>query len=418
MFYINDRFHSKGDADQFEQQLMNLSWINSPENLRVAVCVENVEEWLFFCLFMKKAGGSVVPIHASMKEEGARKMAERTNSHVLIYHSWTEPVFMNRTNPEEEGVLIQMSSGTTGEPKVIARTWLSIDEELTNYVDIFPLVQSTPTIVACPITHSYGLLCGVFATMERGAMPIIVTSMNPKTIISAACKWDKSLIYAAPALVYMVAQLIKEPLFAVMISGTLMPTRWFEVVKRKVTHLLQQYGCSEAGCVTLHPAVSAPQSVGYPLPHVEIRAGTKDNPAEIVIVKRDQVIHTKDLGYVSDLGELMYVARLDDMINVAGMNVYPQEIEDILLEMEVVKEAIVYKKEDKWTGERVCVQLVASSEAKEEVKSWCQSKLLPYQIPVEWHFVASIPTLPNGKISRKQLGGLKDEASGTNGKTF
>ncbi|MGD7044866.1 AMP-binding protein [Jeotgalibacillus proteolyticus] len=404
MFYIDKEFISAEKAEAADRWFSALPWLKDAHSLRVAVCTEKVEDWLLYCLFMKKRGGSVVPLHSSMTEEGARAAAKKTNSHILIYKSFIAPIISERLDREKVGVLVQMSSGTTGEPKVIERTWHSIEEELEQYAAIFPLASSTPSIVACPTTHSYGLICGFFATLKRQAIPVVITNHHPKAILSAVKKWDKALIYAAPALIYPLAQLSKEKLFAVMISGNLMPAKWFNHVKKAVTHLLQQYGCSEAGCVALHPSPERPDAMGFALPHVRMEAGTENEPGEIILHKKDQTIYTKDLGTLTQTGELRYAARMDDMINVSGMKVFPKEVEDILLENSLVQEAIVYKKEDRWTGEKVCVQLVGSKEQEEELKRYCKTRLIPYQIPVEWHFVSAIAVMPNGKISRKRLG--------------
>ena len=96
---------------------------------------------------------------------------------------------------------------------------------------------------------------------------------------------------------------------------------------------------------------------------------------------------------------------MDDMINVAGLNVYPQEVEEVILKAPNIQEVIAYKKPDTFAGERVCVQFVASAFVEESsLREWCVKQLASHQVPVEYTQVEKIPTLPNGKISRKLVG--------------
>ena len=86
----------------------------------------------------------------------------------------------------QEGVLVQMSSGTTGTPKCIERTWSSVEEEIESYVKTLPVDSLANSVVACPVTHSYGFICGVLACIRRGAKPVIITNSNPKYILKKA----------------------------------------------------------------------------------------------------------------------------------------------------------------------------------------------------------------------------------------
>lgn len=156
--------------------------------------------------------------------------------------------------------------------------------------------------------------------------------------------------------------------------------------------------------MAIHPDVCDPREMGYPLPHVKVEAGSKENPDEIIIRDSEKTILTKDLGYMED-GVLSFLARMDDTINVAGLNVYPQEVEDVLMAEPRIAEAVVYKKIHPLSGERVCAQYVCTQPIEEqELREWCREYLAPYQIPMEFIQTEEIEKLPNGKISRKRLG--------------
>jgi fatty-acyl-CoA synthase len=144
--------------------------------------------------------------------------------------------------------------------------------------------------------------------------------------------------------------------------------------------------------------------MGFPLPHLKVEAGSMDYPGEIIIHDSEKIIYTKDLGYLEN-GVLSFLARMDDTINVAGLNVYPQEVEDVLMAEPRIADAVVYKKVHPLSGERVCAQYVCSQPIDEhELREWCRDYLAPYQVPMEFIQVEGIERLPNGKISRKRLG--------------
>ncbi len=406
MFFVNDQYYTLDDLERQYTEFENIPYLKDCRNRRLAVCMPDVFQWLALCLFVRRKGGSIVPIHPSVPKEGAIRMANTAGSHVLLYGNIDSPIHLSEQTNAQEGVLVQMSSGTTGEPKCIERSWDSIELELESYVSVLPVDHHTASVVACPVTHSYGLICGVFACLRRGAEPVILTNMNPKYVLKKLKERPKHILYGAPALLHTLTSLIRDGqrFDAVMTSGTLMPSGWLESLKKVSNRVLQQYGCSEAGCVAIHPDVSDAREMGYPLPHVKIEAGSKQQPREIIIRASEKTINTKDLGYLED-GVLSFLARMDDTINVAGLNVYPQEVEDVLMGEPRIIEAAVYKKVHPLSGERVCAQYVCSEPIEEqELREWCRDYLAPYQVPMEFLQVEEIEKLPNGKISRKRLG--------------
>ncbi|MDF2040276.1 AMP-binding protein [Cytobacillus oceanisediminis] len=406
MFFVNDQYYTLDDLEQQYTEFENTPHLRDCGNRRLAVCMPDVFQWLALCLFVRRKGGSIVPIHPSVPKEGAIRMSSSAGSHILLYGNTHTPIELSEQKNAREGVLVQMSSGTTGAPKCIERSWESIELELESYVSVLPADHQTTSIVACPVTHSYGLICGVFASLRRGAEPVILSNMNPKYVLKKIKEHPKHILYGAPALLHTLTLLIRDGarFDCVMTSGTLMPSVWLESLKSITNRVLQQYGCSEAGCVAIHPDVSDPREMGYPLPHVNVEAGSREYPGEIIIRDSEKTIFTKDLGYVED-GVLSFLARMDDTINVAGLNVYPQEVEDVLMAEPRIAEAVVYKKIHPLSGERVCAQYVCTQPIEEqELREWCREYLAPYQIPMEFIQTEEIEKLPNGKISRKRLG--------------
>ncbi|MDZ5710725.1 AMP-binding protein [Jeotgalibacillus haloalkalitolerans] len=408
MLYIDDQFYSQADLDKRFEIFRGMPELRENEGKRIAVCLDDPFEWIALCLFMKQSGGTVMPIHASTPKDGAVQMANRASCTVLFYGVLDSPLYLENESADEEGGLLQMSSGTTGAPKCIKRSWGSIDEELESYVKVLPAGSDVPSLVACPVSHSYGLICGVLASLARGAQPVILSGMNPAYLLKKVKAHQKHLFYASPVLLHTMARLARgEKVFdQVMTSGTMLPSVWFEKIKEVSGTVLQQYGCSEAGCISINPDVTSTGEMGYVLPHLEVTAGLPGHPQEIVVTKKEEVIHTKDLGEL-DHGMLTFISRLDDTINVAGLNVYPQEVEDVLLRASGVNDAVVLKKPSRLSGENVCAYYNSTEElAESELREWCLRYLAPYQIPATFMKVNEIPKLANGKVSRKQVSEL------------
>ncbi|KYG91553.1 acyl-CoA synthase [[Bacillus] sp. KCTC 13219] len=408
MFYINNQFYTAEDVERQYEVYESLPHLKECHNRRLAICTDDTFQYLTLCLYIHEKGGSLVPIHVATPKEGAIRLASTAGSHLLLFRSIHSVIELSNHVNNQEGVLVQMSSGTTGAPKCIERTWGSVVEEVENYVEMLPVDAMTNSIVACPITHSYGFICGVLACIRRGAIPVIITNSNPKYMLKKLKEHPKHMLYAAPALLYTLSRLlpVNQQFDYVMTSGTVMPQSWLTSLREKSHQVLQQYGCSEAGCVAIHPNVEDSKEMGYPLPHLKVTAGSKQSPSEIIIESPTQIIYTKDLGYIEN-NVLSFLARMDDTINVAGLNVYPQEVENVLMDYPKIIEAVVYKKQNNLSGERVCVQYVAIEPIEEmELREWCQKFLAPHQIPMEFVFVNEIEKLPNGKVSRKKLGGI------------
>ncbi|RBP48186.1 fatty-acyl-CoA synthase [Roseimicrobium gellanilyticum] len=412
MIYVDDQAYDRGYFEKRFAQFDAHPVLSRCTGRRLAVCLQDTALWIALCLYVKEEGGTVFPLPIDTPLEGARRRAERSGCEVLIVASDDGELGVEEANsikarPDIPDGLIQTSSGTTGEPKFIERTWASIDTEIESYVSHFPDANAWTPIVACPVTHSYGLICGVLVALRRGQQPVIVRNFNPKYILRKLRETPTSILYSSPAMIATLAMLVKqeEPLWAVMTSGTVLQKATFESLGKKVRHLYQQYGCSEAGCLSLGTGLLAAIDQGKPLPHVTITAGANTaEPADIIVTLPDgRKVETRDLGYFEN-GRLYFVSRLDEMINVAGFNVYPGEVEEVILAMPGIRDAVVFKKSRGFGGDQVCLHFVSDEEiSADAVRDFCAGRLAAHQIPMNIARVEAIPRLPNGKISRKAL---------------
>lgn len=406
MIRIGDAFYEKSYFQKRSEELAALTGLS--HSVRYAVCFADTVEWLALFFAIREAGASVLPIHSGTPYTAARKLAVQAGCDRLFYNSFTAEALSESAVGGDEGELLQMSSGTTGAPKLIARTWQNIETEIASYVETFTAAAEMTPIVACPTTHSYGLICGILVGLHRGVTPLVVDTGNPKYLLKVMRETERPLLYSSPAILHMLAQLLPagERMHAAMTSGTLLPEPWFARIREKCDNLFQQYGCSEAGCVTINPDLTAASDMGYILPHMTADTGSDlETAADIVIRKADgQPIHTRDLGYIRADGMLVFVSRMDDMINVAGLNVYPKDVEDAVTAMPGITDAVAFRKSDRFAGERVALLFSAESPVSSgALRDWLSRLLAKHQLPSEMIQVSEIPRQANGKISRRDV---------------
>ncbi len=424
MLNIDDRTYSNHDIEQYHRQFDAMDLPRLSPKSSIAVCLQSTVSWLALCLYFKAKNISVMPIHPDTPLSAARRLADQAGCSHLYFQTLNAPIeIQNQPSLQSSDKtpigLIQMSSGTTGEPKCITRSWQSIDQEIHSYISHFAQANTMTPVIACPTTHSYGLISGVLVALARGQSPIVITNINPKYLLKRLLACEQPLLYASPSLLQGLMRLWPKhsQLHAAMTSGTIMPQALYEQIRPTIKHLFQQYGCSEAGCISINQDMQCTSDIGAPLPHLSVSCSKdSEHPQEIVVTipkiklndEPETTVFTQDLGYLQenrpDNDTLHFIARQDDTIIVAGLNVYPQQIEDILLCHPDIDDAVIFKIEDAFAGHRVCLHYVSHpSVSSDELRQWCQSHMASYQIPQQLLAVQAIERLPNGKVNRRKL---------------
>lgn len=413
MIYLNDEHFDKNYFDQCFQKFNQHDVLGKCQGKRITACISDAAVWIALCLYARDHGISVFPLPAGTPEEALNRRAKLSGSHYQVMANSMEELLskiekISDHEDDAEPVLVQMSSGTTGEPKCIDRSWVSIDIELQNYIEHFTDLAEMTAVVACPVNHSYGLICGILASIKRGSEPVIITNFNPKYIINKVRETASPILYSSPALITTITMMVKadQPIHAIMTSGTLMQATWLEQAANKCEKLYQQYGCSEVGCIALGGDIKSIHDQGVPLPHLTVKSGYSAEELQEIVVTTETstTVSTRDLGYLDANNRLHFISRIDEMINVAGLNVYPAEVEKVVMDMPAITDAVVFKKSHAFGNDQVCLQFIAEKEISDEnIRSWCSQYLNKYQVPLQISQVEKIDRLPNGKVSRKAL---------------
>lgn len=177
-------------------------------------------------------------------------------------------------------------------------------------------------------------------------------------------------------------------------------------------------------------------TVGRPLPHVGVKiVDTEgatvplDQPGELLVrgfgvmkgyfkmpdktaeaIDADGWLHSGDLATMDSAGYIRIVGRIKDMIIRGGENIYPAEVEDVLLGHAGVREVgVIGQPSDRW-GESPCAVIVraedwqrSDAELVEELKAFVQSRLARYKQPRAFELIDVLPRNPSGKILKRLL---------------
>jgi fatty-acyl-CoA synthase len=364
----------------------------------------------------------------------------------LLYEEWIAAQPDGEPVPEadvtlEDIQLIMYTSGTTGKPKGAALSHGNTQWNAINTVAMYSFNSTDVSLVCAPLFHIGGLAVSALPTLYAGARIVIQRSFNPVEALRVIEQEKVSFMFGIPVMFLLMSQ---APAFETtdyssvrffMAGGAPCPRDLIETwLKRGVT-FNQGYGMTEttAAVTALRSgdALRKVGSCGKPVFHTDIRIvdpGENDVPLGQlgeVIVKGPNVIkeywrrpeataetivdgwlHTGDMGYVDGEGYLLLVDRRKDMYISGGENVYPAEVEDVLMHFEKIQDAgVIGIADDKWgeVGLAVVVCKPGLEVSQEEVVGYCRGKLAGYKIPKKVAFVEALPRTATGKILKREL---------------
>jgi long-chain acyl-CoA synthetase len=124
-------------------------------------------------------------------------------------------------------------------------------------------------------------------------------------------------------------------------------------------------------------------------------------------------LYTGDVGVMNDDGWFFVIDRSKDQINASGFKVWPREVEDVIYEHPAVREAAVVGVPDPYRGETVKAFVSLRSgetTTADDLVAHCRERLAAYKCPRQIEFVEELPKTPTGKVLRRELRGLQDQA--------
>lgn len=343
---------------------------------------------------------------------------------------------------EDAPIAIFYTGGTTGTPKGAILTHRSVHWNAVNTTMGWGLSPDDVAPVFTPLFHTGGL--NVFATpmMFLGGTTILSKSFDPEQALNLIEKEHCSILFLVPTMYHMVRE---SPSFnpdklrrlKIMISGGApCPKPLFEAYWKHGLPLRQGYGLTEAGPnnfgIDQKEAEARVTTVGKPLAFVDIKLVKEDGSEAAVgevgeirikgphvmagywnrteataAVLKDGWMCTGDLAFCDEDGYFTICGRQKDMFISGGENVFPAEIEEVLLAHPLVSEvAVVGVPHDKW-GEVGRAHLVVRegppADFSDSLKQFCRERLAGYKVPKEFRVESALPKSAAGKVLKNEL---------------
>jgi len=330
----------------------------------------------------------------------------------------------------EDPAIIGYTSGTTGAPKGAVLSHRNLLASSESVRRAWRWTADDRLVLALPLFHIHGLGVGLQGTLLAGASAVLLPRFDPDAVLDAAAAHDATLFFGVPT---MYARLAASPRLGELsrlrlcVSGSapLPPAVFERLAEGSGQRILERYGMTETGMNVSNPydGERRPGTVGFPLPGVELRlagdgeiqlrgpnvfGGYRGLPeATAAAFTPDGWFRTGDIGEHDPDGYLRLVGRARELIITGGLNVYPREVEDVLLEHPAVAEVAVGGVPDAEWGEVVAAWVVpapgSDRPAADELTGFAAERLARFKCPRQVLFVDALPRNALGKLLRHEL---------------
>ena len=337
------------------------------------------------------------------------------------------------------------TSGTTGRPKGAMLTHKVLAAATQAYTDeVDTVAPGNPILHAAPMSHGSGLY--IMAHVLHRGVNVVPESggFDPQEIFELINAWPRTSMFAAPTMVKRLvesgAECASENIRTIIYGGAPMYVEdAIKALDRFGPRLAQIYGQGESPMtITMLPKADLADrahprwrerlaSAGRPYAGIEVRvadeqdralpageagevlcrgdtvmAGYWRNPDATAATLRGGFLHTGDVGSFDAEGYLTIKDRSKDLIISGGSNIYPREVEEVLLRHDKVREVSVIGRADRDWGEVVVAYVVGDAKAS-ELDALCLGSIARFKRPKDYVFVDALPKNNYGKILKTEL---------------
>jgi long-chain acyl-CoA synthetase len=342
----------------------------------------------------------------------------------------------------EDTAVILYTSGTSGRPKGVVLTHKNLMSNVEQVRTWASFTRKDVLFGVLPQFHSFGMTVLTLMPLSVGCGVVYSARFIPKKVIGLIRKHRPTAMLGIPAM-YNALRMQKslcaedvESLRYLVSGGEPLSDAVYESFKKKTgREICEGYGLTETSPVTnwCLPWENRRGTVGRFLPKIEYKivseqdgrtlGPNEDGEVRIkgpnvmkgyfnleeetqAVFDDEQFFRTGDMGRVDDDGFLAITGRIKEMLIIAGENVFPREIEEVLNGHPSVKDSAVIGQSDPSRGEVALafVELVdgASFDAT-DLRSFCRDRLAQFKVPREVRCLKDLPRNPTGKIVRRQL---------------
>ncbi|MGZ6966959.1 MAG: AMP-binding protein [Acidimicrobiia bacterium] len=459
-----DRVVSYGELEALTAQLAGgLAGIGVVPGDRVAIACHNDIGFVTAYLATLWAGAVAVPLNAQSPPTVLAGQAERVRSSVLLLGSGTdglaglpgavplsalrntEPMAAEVERDDAELAVLLFTSGTAGAPRAAMLTHGNLAANI-GQVQGHPGLRMRADdvgLASLPLFHVFGLNVALGVGLQAGMKTVLVGHFDAATAAELIQRHQVTILAGVPTMFGSFLELseVEAPptTFAsvrLAVSGAAeLPLERAEAFRARFgVTIYEGYGLTEAAPIVSTTAVEhAPRwgSIGPPLPDIDVRLVGDDgedvvagDPGEIWVrgqnvfvgywddqeatdrVLVDGWLRTGDVAVADDDGYLSLVDRKKDLVIVSGFNVYPAEVEDILLAHPDIADAAVIGVPNPRSGEAVAAWIVLEPGAtltEQQVRDYASGNLARYKVPATVEIVDKLPRSEVGKLLRREL---------------
>lgn len=335
------------------------------------------------------------------------------SSHINVYQEVN-------TQKDDVAVLIY-TSGSTNIPKGVEYTHDSISCALDNYLNTVPIDPSDILLGVTPFFHSYALGSCLFSSLSSGATLIPMEHFNPRKVLKAMDRFKITIFHGVPYMFMLLTRHYKSiynlnSLRYCISAGSNLDdniSKRFKNLTGKAIH--QEYGSTETNTISINlNIVPGNNSVGQPLSGVKVQL-VKDEETNVDLIfisskalARGYVneppftgewYNTGDMAEIDNEGHIFLKGRQKRLINISGLKLNPQEVEELLNAHPKIDDSLVKGIVDDDYGEIVEAQIVVNTNDynMEEFRRYCLDKLAAYKVPRHFLVVKEINKSTLGK---------------------
>ncbi|MFL5806998.1 MAG: long-chain-fatty-acid--CoA ligase [Roseiflexaceae bacterium] len=348
------------------------------------------------------------------------------------------------TDPDDTAVILY-TSGTTGQPKGAELTHANMLLNARLADTMYPRADHDVHLITLPLFHSFGQTVQMNAGFYNRATLVLLPRFSPDAAFQLMDRENVTFFAGVPTMYWELLnyagadrydlQKIARNLRVCISGGAAMPLEVMKAFEQKYdVTILEGYGLSETSPIATFNRMDRPTkpgSTGLPVWGVAVRVVDQDGndvpmgEAGEIIIRGHNVMkgyykrpegtataikhgwfYTGDIGQRDADGYLYIVDRLKDMVIRGGFNVYPREIEEVLLMHPAVSLAAVIGVPHANYGEEVKALIIRKEGAtitEEELIAWCKETMAAYKYPRIIEFRDSLPMTATGKILKREL---------------
>ncbi|OGA67719.1 MAG: feruloyl-CoA synthetase [Betaproteobacteria bacterium RIFCSPLOWO2_12_FULL_65_14] len=342
---------------------------------------------------------------------------------------------------EDMPLLLCYTSGSTGAPKGVVLPQRALLWNAVNSTHMHDLTSADRVLTTLPLFHVGGLNILTTPALHAGASVTLHARFDPRAALEAIERERITLTVLVPAQLTAMMELPDwkradlSSLRMITTGSTIVPEAFVRKVSARGVPVVQVYGSTEtcpiAAYVRAADAGRKAGSAGAAALHCELKVVGEDGaeqpagrdgeilvrgpnvasgywraPEESARAFRDGWYRSGDVGHLDEEGHLYVVARMKDLIISGGENIYPAEVESVLLECTAVEEACVVGRPDARWGEVVAAAVVLKAGCRmteAEAIALFQGRIARYKHPREVRFLERLPRSALGKVQREAV---------------